>query len=47
MNEKTNLTVEEKFSLGLKNDKDNNLQEAKNFYNETLKINPNHGAAQW
>ena len=42
MNEKTNLTIEEKFSLGLKNLKNNNLQEAKNFYNETLKINPNH-----
>ena len=42
MNEKTNLTIEEKFSLGLKNHKNNNLQEAKNFYNETLKINPNH-----
>ena len=42
MNEKTNLTIEANFALALKSHKSNNLQAAKNFYKETLKINPNH-----
>ena len=42
MNIKKNLTIEETFALAFQNHKKDNLQIAENFYEETLKINPNH-----
>jgi len=39
---KKNLTIEETFSLAVKNHQKNNLQIAANLYKETLKINPDH-----
>ncbi len=42
MSEENNLTAKKLFVLGLQNHKKNNLKVAKNFYNETLKINPNY-----
>tara|TARA_Y100000741_G_C18246383_1_gene555668 strand:- start:73 stop:2052 length:1980 start_codon:yes stop_codon:yes gene_type:complete len=42
MNKKKNLTIEEIFDLAAKNQQKNNFQVAENFYNEVLKINPNH-----
>ena len=45
MNKKKNLTTEEKFVLALQKHKKNNFQDAKKFYIETLKLNPNYSAA--
>ena len=50
MNKNKKLTIEEKFhstteetlALAVQNHKKNNLQTAENYYNEVLKINPNH-----
>ena len=42
MNKKKKLTTEEIFALALQNHKKNNLQVAKNYYNETLRMNLNH-----
>ena len=42
MNEKKNLTTEETFALAVQNHQKNNLQVAKNLYNETLKKNSDH-----
>ena len=42
MNKKKKLTAEEIFALALQNHKKNNLQVAKNYYNETLRMNLNH-----
>jgi len=39
---KKNLTADETFGLAIQNQKKNNLQEAANFYKETIKTNPNH-----
>ena len=39
---KKNLTIEETFSLAVKNHQKNNLQIAANLYKETLKVNPDH-----
>ena len=36
------FTIDETFDLAVKNQQKNNLQNAENFYNEVLKINPNH-----
>jgi len=42
MNKNKKLTIEEKFHFAVQNHKKNNLQTAENYYNEVLKINPNH-----
>ena len=42
MNKKKKLTIEEIFALALQNHKKNNLKVAKNYYNETLRMNLNH-----
>ena len=42
MNKKKKLTTEEIFALALQNHKKNNLKVAKNYYNETLRMNLNH-----
>ena len=42
MNKNKKLTIEEKFHFAVQNHKKNNLQSAENYYNEVLKINPNH-----
>ena len=39
------LKIEETFNLAVKNHIENNLKEAQNFYNQVLKINPNHISA--
>ena len=36
------LKIDETFNLAVKNHIKNNLKEAQNFYNQVLKINPNH-----
>ena len=41
MNKKENL-IKKNFKLALQNHKKNNFQVAKNFYNKTLKLNPNY-----
>ena len=40
MNDYKNLTLKELFTLAVQNHKDNNLEVAKNLYNEVLKKNP-------
>ena len=42
MNKNKKQTIEEKFHFAVRNHKKNNLQTAENYYNEVLKINPNH-----
>jgi len=42
MNKNKNLTIDEAFNLAVKNHQENNLQVAKTFYNEILKVNPYH-----
>jgi tetratricopeptide (TPR) repeat protein len=42
MNKIKDLNVEEVFALAIKNHKNNDLEVAQNFYNQTLKIDPNH-----
>ena len=39
------LKIEKTFNLAVKNHIKNNLKEAQNFYNQVLKINPNHISA--
>ena len=43
-NEKV-LTTKETFDLAVKNHQKNNIEEAQNFYNQVLKIDPNHSEA--
>ena len=45
MNKNKNLTIEETFKLATKNHQEDNLEEARNFYNQVLEINPYHTAA--
>jgi len=45
MNNKKDLTVKEAFGLAVKNHQNNNLQDAQNYYQQVLKIDPNHIAA--
>ena len=42
MDKYTDLTVKEIFDLAIKSHTENNLEEAKNLYNQTLKKDPNH-----
>ena len=42
MNDEKDLTVNETFNLAIKNHQNNNLQDAKNYYQKVLKIDPNH-----
>ena len=42
MNEKKNLTIKEAFGLAVKNQQKGRLDVAQEFYNQILKINPNH-----
>ena len=42
MNNEKNFTAKEAFDLALKNHQNNNLQDAQNYYNRVLKIDPNH-----
>ena len=45
MNDEENLTVKEAFDLAIQNHQNNNLQDAQNYYQKVLKINPNHSQA--
>ena len=45
MNNKKDLTIKEAFGLAVKNHQNNNLQDAQNYYQQVLKIDPNHIAA--
>ena len=42
MNNNKNLTVNELFELAVQNHKNNNLQDAQNYYQKVLEIDPNH-----
>jgi len=42
---KENLTLNETFNLAVQNHQNNNLQEAQNYYQKVLKLDPNHEAA--
>jgi len=42
MNNHKDLTIEETFDLALNNHKNNNPQDAQNYYQKVLRINPNH-----
>ena len=42
MNDKKNSTVEKTFDLALQNHQNSNFQDAQNYYNKVLTINPNH-----
>ena len=41
---KENLTLNETFDLGFKNHQNNNLQDAQNYYQKVLEIDPDHAA---
>ena len=41
---KENLTLNETFDLAFKNHQNNNLQDAQNYYQKVLKIDPDHAA---
>ena len=41
MNDEKNLTVKEAFNLAAQNHLNNNLQNAQNYYQKVLKIDPN------
>jgi uncharacterized protein (TIGR02466 family) len=45
MSENRDLTIEETFNLAIKNHQNDNLQDAQNYYQEILKIDPNHFGA--
>jgi len=45
MNDEKDLTVKETFNLAVQNHQNNNLQEAQNYYQKVLKIDPNHSQA--
>ena len=42
MSNKKNLTVKEAFALAVQNHQNNNLQDAQNYYQEVLELDPNH-----
>ena len=42
MNDEKDLTVKETFNLAVQNHQNNNLQDAQNYYQKVLKIDPNH-----
>ena len=42
MSRNRDLTIEETFNLAIKNHQNNNLQDAQNYYQKVLKIDPNH-----
>ena len=42
MNDEKDLTIKEAFDLAVKNHQNNNLQDAQNYYQQVLKIDPNH-----
>jgi len=44
MDKNQDLRIREVFNLAVKNHLKNNLKEAQNFYNQVLKINPNHSS---
>ena len=45
MNDEKNLTIAQTFDLALQNHKNNNLQDAQNYYQKVLEIDPNHFAS--
>jgi len=45
MSNKNNFTIKETFNLAVQNHQNNNLQDAQNYYQKVLKIDPNHLAA--
>ena len=45
MNDEKNLTVKEAFNLAVQNHQNNNLQDAQNYYQKVLKIDPNYAPA--
>ena len=45
MNNEKELTVKEAFDLAIQNHQNNNLQDAQNYYQKVLKIDPNHSQA--
>ena len=42
MSKNKNLTIEETFNLAVQKHQNNNLQDAQNYYQKVLKIEPNH-----
>ena len=42
MSNEKKLIVKEAFDLAIQNQKNNNLQDAQNYYQKVLKIDPNH-----
>ena len=42
MSNEKDLTIKEAFDLAVKNHQNNNLQDAQNYYQQVLKIDPNH-----
>jgi len=42
MSNEKDLTIKEAFDLGIKNHQKNNIQDAQNYYQKVLKIDPNH-----
>ena len=42
MNDEKNLTVKEALNLAVQNHKNNNLQDAQNYYQKVLELDPNH-----
>ena len=47
MNDEKNLTVKEAFDLAVQNQQNNNLQDAQNYYQEVLKLDPNYDLAHY
>ena len=45
MNNEKELTVKEAFDLAIQNHQNNNLQDAQNYYQKVIKIDPNHLSA--
>ena len=45
MNDEKNLTAKEAFNLAVQNHQNNNLQDAQNYYQKVIKIDPNHLSA--
>ena len=45
MNDEKDLTVKEAFDLAIQNHQNNNLQDAQNYYQKVLKIDPNYAPA--
>jgi len=47
MNNEKVLTVKEAFDLAVQNQQNNNLQDAQNYYQEVLKLDPNYDLAHY